>query len=78
MHQRLFLPVSIEDPLSFLLNILSTTNPRQSSEVSSWFVHWPIICTILHELDHLFFHHRLPPPLSHPERQFLLTRFSCD
>ncbi|KAI9473462.1 MAG: hypothetical protein EXX96DRAFT_461013, partial [Benjaminiella poitrasii] len=53
MHQCLFLPVLIEDPMSFLLNILSTIKPRQSSEASSWFVRWSIICTILHILDHL-------------------------
>ncbi|KAI9483978.1 MAG: hypothetical protein EXX96DRAFT_478603, partial [Benjaminiella poitrasii] len=70
MHRRLFLPVPIEDHLSFLLNLLPTTKPRQYSEGSSWFVRWPIICTILHELKHLF-HHKLPPSLYHPERQFL-------
>ncbi|KAI9478672.1 MAG: hypothetical protein EXX96DRAFT_255690 [Benjaminiella poitrasii] len=34
MHQRLFLPISIEDPLPFLLNLLPTTKPRQSSKAS--------------------------------------------
>ncbi|KAI9476021.1 MAG: hypothetical protein EXX96DRAFT_601795 [Benjaminiella poitrasii] len=76
MHQHLFFPVSIDDLLSFLLNFLPTTKPRQSSEASSWFVRWPIICIILHKLDHLF-NHKLPPPLSHPGRPFL-TWLSCD
>ncbi|KAI9487224.1 MAG: hypothetical protein EXX96DRAFT_552304 [Benjaminiella poitrasii] len=70
MHQRLFLPALVEDPLSFFLNLLPAIKPRQPSEGSSWFVLWPIMCTILHELDHLF-RHRLSPPLSHPGRQFL-------
>ncbi|KAI9483258.1 MAG: hypothetical protein EXX96DRAFT_519428 [Benjaminiella poitrasii] len=66
MHQRRFLPISIEDPLSFRLNLLSTTKSRQPSEASHWFVRWPIVCTILHELGHLF--HR---KLSLPGRRFL-------
>ncbi|KAI9471809.1 MAG: hypothetical protein EXX96DRAFT_490035, partial [Benjaminiella poitrasii] len=38
MHQHLFLPTSTEDLLSFLLNLLPTTKPRQFSKASSWFV----------------------------------------
>ncbi|KAI9473952.1 MAG: hypothetical protein EXX96DRAFT_487364, partial [Benjaminiella poitrasii] len=76
MHQCLFFPTSIEDPLSFLLNLLPATKPRQSFDASSWFVRCPILCTILHELDCLF-HHKLPPLPLHLRRQFL-TWLSCD
>ncbi|KAI9481183.1 MAG: hypothetical protein EXX96DRAFT_565714 [Benjaminiella poitrasii] len=43
MHQCLFLPISIEVPLSSLLKLLPTIKPRQSYEALSWFVHWLIV-----------------------------------
>ncbi|KAI9478360.1 MAG: hypothetical protein EXX96DRAFT_570547, partial [Benjaminiella poitrasii] len=71
MHQHLFLPNSIEDPLSFLLDLLSTTKSRQPSDASFWHVIRPILYKVLHELDH-FFHHKFPLFHSHPERRFLI------
>ncbi|KAI9467867.1 MAG: hypothetical protein EXX96DRAFT_481510 [Benjaminiella poitrasii] len=37
-------------PNAHLLNMLPTTKPSQYSEATFWFVRWPIIYTILHEL----------------------------
>ncbi|KAI9467806.1 MAG: hypothetical protein EXX96DRAFT_591378 [Benjaminiella poitrasii] len=70
MRNCLFLPISIEDHLSFLLNILPTTKSRRPLKASPWFAHWPILCEIFHELDH-FFHHKLPLSLSYPGRWLL-------
>ncbi|KAG1471174.1 hypothetical protein G6F56_002274 [Rhizopus delemar] len=59
-HHRLYLPRSIEDPISFLLNLLPLHTPRPT-ESHSWFTLWPILFTILHELDY-YFHDECPPP----------------
>ncbi|KAG0980959.1 hypothetical protein G6F29_007434 [Rhizopus arrhizus] len=60
VHHRLYLPRSIEDPISFLLNLLPLHKPRPTAS-HSWFILWPILCTILHELDY-YFHDECPPP----------------
>ncbi|EIE76949.1 hypothetical protein RO3G_01653 [Rhizopus delemar RA 99-880] len=60
VHHRLYLPRSIEDPISFLLNLLPLHKPRPTAS-HSWFTLWPILCTILHELDY-YFHDECPPP----------------
>ncbi|KAG1469588.1 hypothetical protein G6F56_003172 [Rhizopus delemar] len=60
VHHRLYLPRSIEDPISFLLNLLPLHTPRPT-ESHSWFTLWPILCTILQELDY-YFHDECPPP----------------
>lgn len=60
IHHRLFLPSSIEDPISFLLNLLPLHKPRPTDS-HSWYILWPILCTILHELDY-YFHGECPPP----------------
>ncbi|OBZ80445.1 hypothetical protein A0J61_11505, partial [Choanephora cucurbitarum] len=60
MHCRLLMPESIGDPLSFLLNILPTRRPRSFDAATAWTVRWPVICTILYELDHLQ-HSKIPP-----------------
>ncbi|KAG1473597.1 hypothetical protein G6F56_000868 [Rhizopus delemar] len=57
---RLYLPRSIEDPISFLLNLLPLHKPCPTVS-HSWFTLWPILCTILHELDY-YFHDECPPP----------------
>ncbi|KAG1548195.1 hypothetical protein G6F49_009974 [Rhizopus delemar] len=56
MHNRLQMPSAIEDPLSFLLNILPTKLPRSSHTVTPWILRWPTICSILFKLDHLYNH----------------------
>ena len=60
VHHRLYLPRSIEDPISFLLNLLPLHKPRPIAS-HSWFTLWPILYTILHELDY-YFHDEYPPP----------------
>ncbi|KAG0794063.1 hypothetical protein G6F21_003144 [Rhizopus arrhizus] len=60
VHHRLYLPRSIEDSISFLLNLLPLHKPRPTAS-HSWFILWPILCTILHELDY-YFHDECPPP----------------
>ncbi|KAI7905859.1 uncharacterized protein BX663DRAFT_558458 [Cokeromyces recurvatus] len=70
MHTRLFLPRSIADPLSFLLNHLPQHKHRNSQDVSAWFYRWPVMCTILQEIDYLM-HDKLPPPLLDPGRKLL-------
>jgi hypothetical protein len=59
MHRRLYMPSTISDPLSFLLNLLPMKKPSVSA-ATSWFSLWPVICIILFELDHL--HHQQEPP----------------
>ncbi|KAG2205892.1 hypothetical protein INT46_000802 [Mucor plumbeus] len=61
VHRRLCLPQSIEDPISFLLNSLPIHKPRLTDS-QSWFTLWPILCTILQELD-FYFHEECPPPI---------------
>lgn len=69
MHQRLQMPINIEDPLSFPLNMLPSRKPRSFQSVCSWFLHWHTICLVLFKLDH--FH--LKSYLSHlyyfPEKE---------
>ncbi|KAG1048806.1 hypothetical protein G6F43_008829 [Rhizopus delemar] len=63
MHRRLQLPETMVDPLSFLLNKLLHRIPHSFQAVPPWFLRWPTICTILHELDYLC-HDKVPPSLS--------------
>ncbi|ORE06615.1 hypothetical protein BCV72DRAFT_328256 [Rhizopus microsporus var. microsporus] len=58
MHRRLFMPETIRDPLSFLLNML----PLRPS---------PIKCSLLHELDQL--HYNKLISTKHPHGQKLLV-----
>ncbi|KAI7903414.1 uncharacterized protein BX663DRAFT_434110, partial [Cokeromyces recurvatus] len=53
-------PTSIEDPLSFLLNLLPTKKPSTAHLAAPWTIRWPTVCTIIHEMDHIF-HEKLPP-----------------
>jgi hypothetical protein len=45
---------TIEDPLSFLLNFLSTKIPHSNRAVTPWILRLPTICSILFELEHLY------------------------
>ncbi|CEP20197.1 hypothetical protein [Parasitella parasitica] len=69
VHDRLYLPRSIEDPISFLLNLLPLHKPRPTDH-HNWVVLWPILCTILHELDY-YFHDECPPPPVDPGAKLL-------
>ncbi|EIE78686.1 hypothetical protein RO3G_03390 [Rhizopus delemar RA 99-880] len=58
------MPSTEPDPLSFLLNKLSTKRKNgalkhSSSTHSAWAVRWPTICQILFELDYLY-HGKIP------------------
>ncbi|KAI7902279.1 uncharacterized protein BX663DRAFT_412026, partial [Cokeromyces recurvatus] len=50
VHQHLYHPTFISDPLSFILNLLPIWKPKSPL----WIVHWPEICTLLPELDYLY------------------------
>ncbi|CEP14641.1 hypothetical protein [Parasitella parasitica] len=69
VHDRLYFPRSIEDPISFLLNLLPLHKPRPTDH-HNWVVLWPILCTILHELDY-YFHDECPPPPVDPGAKLL-------
>ncbi len=60
VHHRLYMPTSVEDPISFLLNLLPLHKPCRPSNCTSWYTLWPILCTMLHELDY-YFHDEFPP-----------------
>ncbi|CEP19753.1 hypothetical protein [Parasitella parasitica] len=53
MHHRLMMLETIDDPLSFLLNLLPTRRPKPTSKGTPWTIRWPATCTILFELDFL-------------------------
>jgi hypothetical protein len=63
------MPQSVEDPISHLLNLLPVHPPRPP-DCRSWITIWPVICTILHELDY-YFHDELPPPPIDPVLKLL-------
>ncbi|KAG1476063.1 hypothetical protein G6F45_014077 [Rhizopus arrhizus] len=71
MHRRLMMPETISDPLSFLLNILPARKPRSFNTTLSWTLRWPIICTILYELDYLHHTKHLPTPPTHLGQRLL-------
>jgi hypothetical protein len=60
MHQRLFMPDSVADPISFLLNQLPTHPPSSPRLFSKWHIRRPSICHILYDLDYLF-HNKVDP-----------------
>ncbi|CAO0793330.1 unnamed protein product [Mucor circinelloides] len=69
IHRRLYMPRSVADPLSFLLNMLPASRKKPTDKNRSkhiaWSFRWPIICQILHELDYLHHDQIAPnvPPL---------------
>ncbi|CEP20125.1 hypothetical protein [Parasitella parasitica] len=70
VYECLFVHVrSIEDPISFLLNLLPLHKPRPTDH-HNWVVLWPILYTILHELDY-YFHDECPPPPVNPGAKLL-------
>ncbi|KAG1152166.1 hypothetical protein G6F37_001390 [Rhizopus arrhizus] len=78
MYHRLLMPSTVSDPLSYLLNLLPTSRKKSTiqsrSKYSAWFIRWPIICQILHELDYL--HHDKTAPEIPPLGTKLLHWFS--
>ncbi|PHZ08681.1 uncharacterized protein RHIMIDRAFT_72016 [Rhizopus microsporus ATCC 52813] len=75
MHHRLQIPKSITDPLSLLLNKLPTRRPRSFQTRSFWTIRWPVICAILHELDHIY-HGKEPPSPSDPGQKLIKWLFN--
>ncbi|KAG0763500.1 hypothetical protein G6F57_000790 [Rhizopus arrhizus] len=72
MHRRLFVPETIRDPLSFLLNMLPLRPSVPFPNLAlTWSQRWPIICSILYELDQL--HHDKLIPIKYPHGQKLLV-----
>ncbi|KAI7899204.1 uncharacterized protein BX663DRAFT_215222 [Cokeromyces recurvatus] len=49
MHIRLQIPKSIEDPFSYLLNLLPSTfhTKKVRKSIDAWLIRWPSICAIL-------------------------------
>jgi hypothetical protein len=80
MHHRLLMPSTVSDPLSYLLNLLPSSRKKPTiqprSKYSAWFIRWPIICQILHELDYL--HHDKTAPEIPPLGTKLLHWFSSN
>lgn len=70
MHHRLRLSLSIPDPLSFSFNKLPTVPHFSARHIDSWQFYWPIICSILSELDQLQ-HSYLPQESTFLGRRFL-------
>ncbi|KAG0803727.1 hypothetical protein G6F29_008722 [Rhizopus arrhizus] len=79
MHRRLQMPLTVPDPLSFLINKLpnkrklkpSSSSAPKASIFSAWTVRWPAMCLILFELDYL--HHGELPPETPPLGTKLIT-----
>jgi hypothetical protein len=61
MHGRLQPPLSVENPMFFIMNKLPLKKFRLFHEVSAWSVRWPTIYIILHEMHYLF-HDQIPSP----------------
>ncbi|KAG1582842.1 hypothetical protein G6F48_008896 [Rhizopus delemar] len=72
MHNCLQMPKSIDDPFSYLLNLLpptlSTRKVRQS--IDTWLIRWPSICAILLEMDYLA-HSKFPEASNHLGEPFV-------
>ncbi|KAG1552208.1 hypothetical protein G6F46_001215 [Rhizopus delemar] len=67
-HRRLCMPEAIVDPMSFLLNMLPTRTFVPSSIALSWTCRWPVICSILHELDQLQHYTIIPYKTPHGQK----------
>ncbi|KAG0781289.1 hypothetical protein G6F22_009648 [Rhizopus arrhizus] len=65
------LPETVQDPLSFLLNKAPTRIPCFYYSASPWFIRWPVICTMLYELDYLFHDKDRPSPPFQLGQRFL-------
>ncbi|CEG84183.1 hypothetical protein RMATCC62417_18026 [Rhizopus microsporus] len=66
MHSRLQLPKSIDDPLSYLLNLLPPTllTKKARKSIDAWLIRWSTICAILLEMDYLA-HSQFPEASNH-------------
>ena len=72
MHKRLQMPKSIDDPLSYLLNLLPPTlhTRKVRKSIDSWIIRWPSICAILLEMDYLA-HSQFPEASNHLGEPFV-------
>ncbi|CEG81727.1 hypothetical protein RMATCC62417_15892 [Rhizopus microsporus] len=66
MHNRLQLSKSVDDPLSYLLNLLPPTllTKKTRKSINAWLIRWPTICAILLEMDYLA-HSQFPEASNH-------------
>ncbi|KAI8969069.1 hypothetical protein BDF20DRAFT_143355 [Mycotypha africana] len=54
MHNRLQLPTTVVDPISHLLNQLSTRPIKQRANILvNWSISWPIVQMLVYEIDYL-------------------------
>ena len=52
MHKRLKIHINkTDDPISFILNRLPKSKPSSASRIQRLKETWPVVCTILVELD---------------------------
>ncbi|ORE13161.1 hypothetical protein BCV71DRAFT_189730, partial [Rhizopus microsporus] len=65
MYRRLQILETITDPLSFLLNRLPNSKPRSNQARLFWSSKWPILCSILQNMDY-FYHKKMPLQPANP------------
>ncbi|KAG1543416.1 hypothetical protein G6F49_011353 [Rhizopus delemar] len=72
MHNRLQMPKSIDDPLSYLLNLLPSTffTKKARRSIDAWLIRLPSICAILLEMDYLA-HSQFPEASNHLGEPFV-------
>ncbi|ORE13005.1 hypothetical protein BCV71DRAFT_268695 [Rhizopus microsporus] len=60
------MPKSIDDPLSYLLNLLPPTllTKKARKSIDAWLIRWPSICAILLEVNYLA-HAQFPEASNH-------------
>ncbi|KAG1140835.1 hypothetical protein G6F37_008751 [Rhizopus arrhizus] len=68
-RRRLCMPETIADPISFLLNMLPTRAFVPSITSLSWTWRWPVICSILRELDQLQHDTAIPCKTPHGQKR---------
>ncbi|KAG1169418.1 hypothetical protein G6F70_008418 [Rhizopus microsporus] len=71
MHRRLFMPDTICDPLSSLLNMLPLYPSVSPNLALAWSQRWPTICSLLYELNQLYRNKFIST--KHPHGQKLLV-----
>ena len=72
MHNRLQMPKSIDNPLSYLLNLLPPTlfTKKARKSIDVWLICWPSICAILLEMNYLV-HAQFPEDSNHLGEPFV-------
>ncbi|ORE04530.1 hypothetical protein BCV72DRAFT_312765 [Rhizopus microsporus var. microsporus] len=68
MHRHLLMPETIRDPLPFLLNMLPLRPSVPPNLALTWSQQWPILCSLQHELDQLYYNKLIPTKHSHGQK----------